>query len=144
MLHLILFRKYRKEAYTIGQLYNGNTYLCNTVEDTDRGLHSNMAAAQIAKLKIKGQTAIPTGSYKVEVTDSPKFKRPLPILLNVPGFSGIRIHRGSNANSTEGCIIPGENTVKGGVTNSTRYEEVITKLIQNAQRNGEDVWLTII
>lgn len=144
MLHLILLRKYRKEAYTIGQLYNGNTYLCNTVEDTDRGLHSNMAAAQIAKLKIKGQTAIPTGSYKVEVTDSPKFKRPLPLVLNVPGFSGIRIHRGQNANSTEGCIIPGENTVKGGVTNSTRYEEVITKLIQNAQKNNEECWLTII
>ena len=144
MLHLILLRKYRKPTYTIGQLYNGNTYLCNTVEDQDRGLHSNMAAAQIAAIKVKGETAIPTGSYRVEVTDSPKFKRPLPLVLNVPGFSGIRIHRGSNANSTEGCIIPGENTVKGGVTNSTRYEEAITRLIQNAQKNNEDVWLTII
>ena len=144
MLHLILLRKYRKEAYTIGQLYNGNTYLCNTVEDTDRGLHSNMAAAQIAKLKIKGQTAIPTGSYKVEVTDSPKFKRPLPLVLNVPGFSGIRIHRGQNANSTEGCIIPGENTATGRVTNSEKYEKLIVAAIAAAEAKKEDVWLTII
>ena len=144
MLHFVLERRWRKPAYTIGRLYQNGTYLCNTIEDTDRGLHSNMAAAQIAKIKVPDQTAIPTGSYKVVLSESPKFKRKLPEVLNVPGYTGIRIHKGNTADHTSGCIIPGENTVKGGVTNSTRYEEVITKLIQNAQRNGEDVWLTII
>jgi len=140
MLQILITRNWRKADYTIGKLYVNGKQLCNTLEDTDRGLHSNMSAAQLAKLKVKGKTAIPTGTYKVEVTDSPKFQRPLPLLLNVPGFSGIRIHRGSTADSTEGCIIPGINNAVGRVSDSAKYEVELTKMI----KADPDTYLTII
>lgn len=144
MLHYVLERKWRKPEYTIGRLYVNGEYLCNTVEDTDRGLHSNMAAAQIAKIKVPNKTAIPTGSYQLQVSESPKFKRQLVEVMNVPGFSSIRIHRGNTADSTSGCLIPGENTIRGGVTNSTKYELQITAAVTKAIENKEAVWLTII
>ena len=144
MLHFVLERRWRKPAYTIGRLYQNGTYLCNTIEDTDRGLHSNMAAAQIAKIKVPDQTAIPTGSYKVVLSESPKFKRKLPEVLNVPGYTGIRIHKGNTADHTSGCLIPGENTATGRVTNSEKYEKLIGAAIAAAEAKKEDVWLTII
>lgn len=144
MLHFTLERRWRKTAYTIGRLYKNGEFLCNTVEDTDRGLHSNMAAAQIAKLKVPDQTAIPTGSYKVQLSESPKFKRVLPEVLNVPGYSGIRIHKGATADHSSGCIIPGDNTATGRVTNSEKYEKLIVAAIAAAEAKKEDVWLTII
>lgn len=144
MLHFTLERRWRKTAYTIGRLYKNGEFLCNTVEDPDRGLHSNMAAAQIAKIKVPDQTAIPTGSYKVQLSESPKFKRVLPEVLNVPGYFGIRIHKGATADHSSGCIIPGDNTATGRVTNSEKYEKLIVAAIAAAEAKKEDVWLTII
>jgi hypothetical protein len=113
-MKLILDRKYKKETYTIGNLYidyNNNfdpEYFCNTIEDKVRPKGE----------KIYGKTAIPAGTYPIVITYSPKFKRELPLIFNIPGFSGVRIHPGNDENDTEGCILVGENKVKGKVINS--------------------------
>ena len=97
----------------------------------------------IKKKKVYGKTAIPTGKYIVVVNNSPKFKRNLPRIQNVPGFDGILIHRGNTANDSCGCILVGENKVVGKVINSTRYEKMITELLTAAQNRNEDIIITI-
>ena len=99
-----------------------------------------MSEEQIKKIKVYGKTAIPTGKYKVEVTYSPKFKRYLPILLNVRGFSGIRIHSGNTAEDTLGCLLVGFNKVKGQVINSRVTSDKLTALLRNCE---EEIYITI-
>lgn len=117
-MKLKIDRTYKKEKYTIGSLYVDGVFFCNTLEDTDRGLDESTTALEIADKKIAGQTAIPTGTYKVAMDIySPKYgKRDyykhfcggyLPRLLNVKGFNGILIHRGVHQDHTEGCILVG-------------------------------------
>lgn len=140
MLHLLLTRNYRKATYTIGKLYANGTLVCNTMEDVDRRLFQGQPLADILKIKIKGETAIPTGTYRLQVTDSPKFKRPLIEVCDVPGFSGIRIHRGNTAADSEGCILPGLNTAPGRVTDSTTFELKLTEMVAKEK----EAYLTII
>ena len=123
-MKLRLERKYLKDTYTIGKLYIDYTYFCDTIEDKVRGL---------AEPKVYGETAIPYGIYEVEVTYSPKFKRELPLIKNVPFFEGIRIHKGNTAEDSSGCIIVGENKVKGKVINSTKYEESLVKILKETK-----------
>lgn len=84
--------------------------------------------------KVFGKTAIPEGTYRVVVTHSPRFKRELPLLLDVPYFVGIRIHRGNSAEHSSGCVLVGENKIKGKVINSAKYEKELTELIKK-ERN---------
>ena len=100
-------RTFKGPEYTIGKLYIGNDYFCDTLEDTVRD-----------GVKIAGKTAIPAGEYKVKKTYSPRFKTQLPEILNVPGFTGVRIHSGNTAKDTEGCLLLGLNKTKGAVINS--------------------------
>lgn len=93
--------------------------------------------------KVYGESAIPYGRYKVVVNMSPRFKRELPLLLDVPHFEGIRIHRGNTDKDSSGCILVGENKVKGKVINSTPYEQKIVAILKEAQDKGEDIWITI-
>ena len=117
-MNLKLVRKYRKETYTIGKLYVDGVYFCDTIEDKDRGLDDSMVLADIMVKKKYGETAIPYGTYKVEINYSPKYKRLMPQIMNVKGFGGIRIHSGNTAKDTLGCLIVGKNTKKGMVTES--------------------------
>lgn len=140
MLHFLLDRKWRKDTYTIGRLYVNGEFLCNTIEDVDRKLNQNMSATEIQRIKVAAETAIPTGTYAMRVTMSPKFKRELVEIVNVPGFSGIRVHRGNTAEDSAGCVIVGDNTSKGRVTNSTKYELQITEMVKKA----DYAYITII
>lgn len=115
---LTLDRKYKLPTYTIGKLYIDGEYFCDTLEDKDRGLTDSMSVSEISKLKIKGETAIPTGKYKVTVTYSNRFKKMMPLINDVKGFEGIRIHSGNTDKDTEGCILVGFNKIKGNVINS--------------------------
>lgn len=144
MLHFTLIRKYRKDTYTIGQLFENGAFVCNTIEDRDRGLNNNMSAQAILKIKVANETAIPTGTYKLSVSESPKFKRDLIEVIGVPGFVGIRIHKGNTAQDSAGCIIPGINSERGKVTDSTKYEELLTKKVRAAIAKNEECYLTII
>jgi len=128
---LKLVRKYRKEKYTIGKLYVDGVYFCDVIEDRDRGLEDTMGLAEIMSKKRYGETAIPYGTYKVEITYSPKYKRMMPEVKNVKGFSGIRIHSGNTAEDTLGCLIVGKNTQVGMVTESRKTYSKLFALMKN-------------
>jgi hypothetical protein len=139
-MDLKLKRIFRGDTYTIGHLYINGNYYCDVLEDVDRGLSSDMSEEEIKKIKVYGKTAIPTGRYKIEVTYSPKFKRYLPILLNVKGFSGIRVHSGNTAEDTLGCLLVGFNKEKGKVLNSRVTSDKLTALLRNCE---EEIHITI-
>ena len=142
-MELLLERKYLKEKYTIGNLYINGVFFSNTLEDTVRDLNKD-GIFNCGELKISGHTAIPYGEYEIKVTYSPKFKRELPILLNVPHFEGIRIHRGNTEKDSSGCVLVGENKQKGKVINSTKYEVELTNLLKNTQNKKEKIIIKII
>ncbi len=149
MKHILVQRTYRGNAYTIGKLFIDGKYICDTLEDVDRGLNSNMTEDAIKKIKIYGKTATPIGTYKVVMNVvSEKFKgrawaKPyqgkLPRLVNVPGYEGVLIHVGNTADDTLGCILVGENKVKGQVISSTNA----FNKVMNILKDDEDIELTI-
>ena len=132
-MKLLLKRIALRPTYTIGRLYIDGKYYCDVLEDTVRDLDRDGRFAN-GESKIYGKTAIPYGKYEVEVTYSPRFKRELPLIKNVPHFSGIRIHRGNTEDDTSGCLIVGENKEVGKVLNSTPYEIELTKMLKG-QKN---------
>jgi len=160
-MDLLLKRIYKGPKYTIGHLYINGQYFCDTLEDVDRGLHSDMPLSEINRIKVAGRTAIPTGTYFITLgIQSPKFsdkkyekqygfcKGYLPRLLNVRGFEGILIHIGNTDTDTYGCILVGYNTVKGKVTNSTAtfhklYEILQTTLDVDDGEDQETIKITI-
>lgn len=142
-MKLELHRKYRKNGYSIGLLYADSKFICNTFEDTDRSLTSKMSEKQIATVKVKGNTAIPTGTYQVIMSWSQRFKRQMPLLCDVKGFSGIRIHSGNTASDTKGCILCGMNTSVGRITDSKFWTEKVYNLINNAIRKKESISINI-
>ena len=134
-----LIRKYKKDKYCIGKLYIDGEYFCDTLEDKDRGLTDNMTVSEISKIKVKKETAIPTGTYKVTITYSNRFKKNMPLINDVKGFEGIRIHSGNTSNDTEGCILVGFNKVKGNVINS---RDTYNKLF-NVLSKSNNITITI-
>ena len=131
-MKLALIRKYKKDKYCIGKLYIDGEYFCDTLEDKDRGLTDNMTVSEINKIKVKKETAIPTGTYKVTITYSNRFKKNMPLINNVKGFEGIRIHSGNTDKDTEGCILVGQNKVVGQVINSqATYKVLYNKLLKD-------------
>ncbi|GAB6013434.1 DUF5675 family protein [Viscerimonas tarda] len=132
-MKLLLKRKFKGETYTVGDLYINDKFFCNTIEDKVRSLPASCpdtpkGIACKCKEKVYAQTAIPVGVYKVTMELSPKFGRVLPRLHNVPHFIGILIHSGTTENSSAGCIIVGNNTVKGKVTDSRAASDRLNAL----------------
>ena len=148
-MEILVKRIAKKSKYTIGKMYIDGQYICDTLEDTDRGLNQNMSLEEIKKKKVYGETAIPTGTYKVDMnTVSPKFKsrtwaKPyggkLPRLVLVPGYDGVLIHPGNKAEDTLGCILVGENKAVGQVLNS----QVTFKKIMSILTKGTNITITI-
>ena len=147
-------RKWKKEDYTIGRMYINGEFFCNTLEDTDRGITQTMDKNILRSRKIPNRTAIPSGTYNITLdVVSPKFSKKtfykefcdgkLPRLLNVPGFDGILIHVGSNASHSSGCILVGNNTIKGGLTNSKETFKKLYKILLEAKENGEKITIEI-
>ena len=142
-MKLELKRIFRGPKYTIGKLYVDNQYVCDTLEDTDRGLKQTDSLSSIQKKKVYGQTAIPTGTYGITLNViSPKFKDrswakfcngKLPRLLNVPGYDGVLIHVGNKPEDTLGCILVGYNKIKGQLINSTEaFKKLYSVLDQSS------------
>ena len=142
-MELKLIRKYRCSNYCIDKLYINNEYFSDALEDPDRGLTDTMSLEEIKKIKIKGNTCIPYGTYNITITYSPRFKKNLPLLNNVKGFDGIRIHSGNKPQDTEGCLLPGFNKVKGQVIDSRVTTDKLIAQIQQALNKGEKVTITI-
>ena len=142
-MELRLERKYRSNNYCIDKLYINGKYFSDALEDPDRGLTDTMSLEEIKKIKIKGNTCIPYGTYNVTITYSPRFKKNLPLLNNVKGFDGIRIHSGNTPQDTEGCLLLGLNKVKGRVVDSKVTVNKFIDIVQEALNKGEKVTITI-
>lgn len=142
-MRLNLKRRYLGPEYTIGSLFINGKYLCDTIEDTVRDLNRDGDLLDVGEGKLYGETAIPFGDYKIELSMSPKFKRLLPMILNVNHFTGIRIHRGNTAKDSHGCILPGENKRKGMVLNSTKYEKWLVREMKIATKDGDEISILI-
>lgn len=148
-------RRWRKDTYTIGRLYVNGEYLCNTLEDRDRGLKQTDSLASIKARKVYGETAIPLGTYKVDMkTVSQKYSKvewyrslnggKMPRLVNVPGYEGVLIHPGSNALDTLGCILVGKNSVVGGLTQSRVTFAQLYTMMKKAHQAGEEITVEIV
>ena len=143
-MKLLLKRIYFSPTYTIGKLFIDGKYFSDTIEDVNRDLNKDGDLLDNGESKVYAQTCIPFGTYDVIVNRSPKMKRDLPRLLNVPHFEGILIHRGSSEKSSAGCIIIGENKVVGRVINSVKYEDALVAVLKHAQNSGEKITIEII
>ena len=153
-MKLTLTRNWPKETYTIGRLYVNGTYFCNTLEDRDRGLDKFMTEAQIKRKKVYGETAIPKGTYVVDMgTVSPKYAAvawyqklcggKMPRLRDVPGFDGILMHPGTTALDTKGCVLVGRNTKVGQLTQSRDTFQVLYEKLSAAAKRGEVITIEI-
>lgn len=120
-MELDLKRRWLTEASTVGELYVDGVRECYVLEDRYR---------PPPEAKVYGATCIPLGRYEVRITHSPKFKRDLPLLIDVPGFSGVRIHPGNTASDTEGCLLPGRVRHGESVKESVHaFVELMAKLM---------------
>lgn len=137
-------RAWKRESYTMSRLFVDGEKFCNALEDADRGLYQGMCKEYVLAKKVKGATAIPRGTYNVIYTYSPRFKRKLPLIENVTGYEGVRIHPGNTAKDTEGCILVGQNLKVGMILNSREWTEKLIAKMQTAWSKGEKVKLKIM
>ena len=152
-MELLLKRIALKDTYTIGKLYVNGTYFCDTIEDKVRDLNKDGDLNDVGEGKIPSLTAIPYGKYEITLkVKSPKFSLKssyswcggyLPRLIGVPHFEGILIHAGNSADSSAGCIIVGENKIKGQVINSMATLKKLYPILKDASDRNEKIWIKI-
>lgn len=163
-MKLLLERIFTNNTYTIGHLYqideytNEKQFICDTIEDCDRGLDEAMSVTEVSHIKVYMKTAIPTGHYDIIMNvKSPKYsnfkKYPsykewdayLPRFKKVLGFEGVLIHIGNTAVDSGGCILVGENKVKGQVINSTvTFRRLMNEYLVPCKERGEAITLDIV
>ena len=135
-MKLLLHRQTFSDKSSVGTLYVNGLKECHTLEDCDRHLEEGGE-------KVYGETAIPRNTYKVVITYSNRFKQPMPLLVDVPGFEGIRIHPGNTDQNTEGCILVGVGIGQDRLYNSRQaYERLFNKL-EAAEALGEEITIEI-
>lgn len=134
-MELTLNRIFLGSSATIGELLINDKHLCDTLEDRVRPEGE----------KVYGKTAIPEGTYEVKLTHSPRFKKILPEILNVPNFSGVRIHTGNSSKDTEGCILVGtwDGEKEDWISDSRIAFEKLMSLLQKAEDKKESITITI-
>lgn len=142
-MEIKLIRKYYQAKYTIGRLYVNNRFFSDCLEPPSLHLTERSALGTILIAKYKGYRAIPTGRYRILITRSRRFGRWLPLLMNVKGFEGIRIHPGNKPEDTRGCILLGFNHRKGYVLDSTRCVLTLIKMMTEAIAKGEKVFVEV-
>lgn len=144
-LRLELVRSTFGETTVTGDLYVDGEWQCFTLEDRVRPDPNLLTPANEAK--VSGETAIPDSTYQVVITPSPRFKRRLPLLVNVPGFDGIRIHPGNSHRDTEGCILVGEGVNQFSqepmLTKSVSAFNALFDLMEEAIEAGESITVTV-
>ena len=154
-MEILVERKWKKDNYTIGNLYINGKWFSNTLEDKDRGLKDSMSLTEIKTLKKPRITAIPTGTYEVTLNVvSPKFSKypfynsinggRVPRLLNVKGFEGVLIHvmdGPKGAELSEGCIGVGRNLIKGGLLQGKEYYKKLYDILKN---NNDKITIKIV
>lgn len=144
IMQITINRIAKKATYTIGRLLIDGKYFCDTLEPADHGLKKRMSLVKIKKIKHdRGRSAIPTGTYRVLITKSPKFKAWLPLIFGVPGFEGIRIHAGNKPVNTRGCILVGRNRIKGQLVTSRAVLLSLIRVMTEALDREEIIMLNI-
>ena len=154
IMKIDIIRIFNCPNYCIGHLYIDGAYFCDTIEDTDRMLTSDMTEQQILKIKVKDKTAIPTGNYNIIMNMiSPRFSKKeyykkfcngkLPRLDYVKGFSGVLIHIGNTEKDSSGCILVGYNKIKGQLINSRIAFENLYNKIKMVYEYGGKITLNI-
>lgn len=111
---------------TIGELKMDGELFCYTLEDTCRA----------KGVKIPGRTAIPSGRYQLTIDESDRFQRLMPHLLNVPNFTGVRIHKGNTEKNTDGCILVGMRKGPDIVYDSKRAFDQLFPELQKRLEDG--------
>lgn len=147
-MELTLTRTKKTSEYTLGKLEINGIKLCDTLEDTERDLVNKETGKYDQSLKIKGKTAIPAGSYDVRLTYSIRFKKVMPELVNVPLFSGVRIHSGNSVEDTEGCILVGTHDELNKnlllINSRITYNTLMTILTKAILSSKESVQIKIV
>ena len=131
-LYMKIDRVWFSGKSTIGKLFINGEFQCYTLEDPIRN-----------GVKVDGETAIPAGTYEVVINYSPRFKTQLPMLKDVLGFTGIRIHPGNTAKDTEGCILLGETRDVDFIGRRRRAFNEVFKKLQKTKRERKRMYLTI-
>lgn len=137
-LDMKLVREQFKDTQTVGKLYLNGVYFCDTLEDKNRDLNKN-GIFDGSEKKVYAQTCIPFGQYKVIINQSPRFKRLMPRLLNVPHFDGILIHNGVTEKNSAGCILVGSYDGQKLV----RSKEIFNKLFE-IMKYYNDIQISIV
>ena len=143
-MELQLKRETFTDQSTIGTLSIEGKFECFVLEDQDRGLSDTMSLEKIAGTKVYGKTAIPYGRYEVDWTMSARFKKMMPILLNVKGWTGIRIHSGNTEIHSLGCLLCGTRKKNNMVTESTLATRNLYAKIEAAKKQGQRIYITIV
>lgn len=126
-------RDVRNEKFTLGKMYIDGEFFCYTLEDPVRP----------AGVKVYGDTAIPALSYEVVMSFSEKFRKPLPLLLDVPGFSGVRIHGGNSVKDTLGCVLVANNRDTGrGVIWGSASDELKKRIAAAVNKERVVIYLS--
>lgn len=142
-MEILLIRENFTDDYTEGKLFINGVYVCDTIEDCDRGLDQSMSEDEILKKKVYGKTCIPYGRYKVIIDYSNKYGKMLIHILNVKGFDGIRCHSLNEASQSLGCIGPGKRTAPGWVSKSRDTYKIIHSKVEEALKRGDEVHIEI-
>jgi hypothetical protein len=136
-MELRVVREPTADDATFGALYVDGRWLLWTLEDTIREIPGEPVDAW----KVRGQTAIPAGRYRLVLSRSQRFQRVLPEVLSVPGFTGVRIHSGNTIEDTDGCLLVGTGRAWGKVTGSRVAIELLMGELLEAR--SAPIWLTI-
>jgi len=143
-MELQLKRETFTEQSTIGTLTIDGVFECFILEDRDRGLNDTLTLEQISKVKVYGKTCIPYGRYEIDWTMSARFKVFMPILLNVKGYAGIRIHKGNTEIDSLGCLLCGTRKKSNMITESTLATRNLYAKIEAAKKQGQRIYITIV
>jgi hypothetical protein len=143
-MELQLKREIFTDISTIGSLTIDGKFECYILEDKDRGINNTLSLEQIMRVKVYGKTAIPYGRYEVDWTMSARFKVMMPILLNVVGWSGIRIHKGNTEIDSLGCLLCGTRKLSNRITESTIATNKLYAKIEAAKKQGQRIFITIV
>lgn len=127
-----------REKYTLGVMYRNGLRFCQTCEDEDRDLETAPSA------KVAGLSAIPRGRYKLITSFSHRFGKVLPEVIDVPGFSGVRLHGGNHAEDSRGCILTGRVRTRDGIAECADTVAAIIELIDAAADHGEETYLEVV
>lgn len=135
-IEVVLQREVFSPKFTLGRLTVDGKHFAYTCEDCDRELEAG-------GVKIPKQTAIPRGYYRLTATFSQRFQKLMPLIVGVLQFEGIRIHGGITADDTEGCPLIGRVRTMTGVVNCAERVATLTKMIEDEEDAGNEIWISV-